>query len=113
MVENCVYRVNRNLKRILQALNLNRLNHLFRNGCKVWADSICINQTDNAVKSHQIKRMADIFKQATWVVVCDGESNIDRDEAIGFINGIQTAWQQINFRQYLQETFSHRGITVR
>jgi len=78
MLENCVYRVNPNLKRILQALNLNWLNHLFRNGCKVWTDSICINQTDIAEKSHQIKRMADIFKQATWVVVYDGESNIDR-----------------------------------
>ncbi|KAH6713218.1 heterokaryon incompatibility protein-domain-containing protein [Leptodontidium sp. MPI-SDFR-AT-0119] len=40
----------------------------------IWADAVCINQADNAEKSLQIPLMADIYGQATEVLIWLGES---------------------------------------
>ncbi|KAG4428532.1 hypothetical protein IFR05_015985 [Cadophora sp. M221] len=39
----------------------------------IWADAVCINQADNAEKSLQIPLMADIYGQATEVLIWLGE----------------------------------------
>ncbi|KAF5611639.1 heterokaryon incompatibility 6 OR allele [Fusarium subglutinans] len=38
----------------------------------IWIDSICINQDDNAEKSHQVAMMGDIFSKASKVLACVG-----------------------------------------
>ena len=41
----------------------------------VWADAICINQTDQNEKSHQIQSMAKIYGQVSRVIVWLGEES--------------------------------------
>ncbi|RYP69916.1 hypothetical protein DL771_005809 [Monosporascus sp. 5C6A] len=43
----------------------------------IWADAICINQSDDAEKSRQVRRMGDIYKHAKQVVVWLGEDTKD------------------------------------
>jgi Heterokaryon incompatibility protein (HET) len=40
-----------------------------------WIDCICINQTDDDVKSSQISMMHDIYRQATRVIIWLGLSS--------------------------------------
>lgn len=44
----------------------------------LWADAICINQSENAEKSHQVKNMGSIYAMASMVVVWlgDGDSTL-------------------------------------
>ncbi|POS71429.1 hypothetical protein DHEL01_v210177 [Diaporthe helianthi] len=41
----------------------------------VWADAICINQRDDQEKSHQVRKMRSIFKQAHRVLIWLDEKN--------------------------------------
>ncbi|KAI0099036.1 heterokaryon incompatibility protein-domain-containing protein [Nemania sp. FL0031] len=48
----------------------------------VWADAICINQSDNVEKSHQVQMMSRIYKSAALVIAWLGLEGDDSDEAI-------------------------------
>ncbi|QGI86089.1 hypothetical protein CEK25_012818 [Fusarium fujikuroi] len=37
-------------------------------GQKLWVDAICINQADNAEKSHQVAKMGEIYSQSALVL---------------------------------------------
>ena len=43
----------------------------------IWVDAICINQSDNVEKSHQVALMADIYRNAnlTWIWLGEGSSH--------------------------------------
>jgi hypothetical protein len=40
----------------------------------LWIDSVCINQTDDTEKSHQVRKMQTIYAKAARVTVCLGEA---------------------------------------
>ena len=40
----------------------------------MWIDSVCINQTDNTEKSHQVRKMQTIYAKAARVTVCLGKA---------------------------------------
>lgn len=42
---------------------------------RLWADSICINQTDDDEKSRQVALMGDIYRQASKVLIWVGEAD--------------------------------------
>ncbi|KAJ9667864.1 hypothetical protein H2201_002050 [Coniosporium apollinis] len=42
----------------------------------IWADAICINQHNNQEKSHQVRRMRDIYQKATQVMVYLGDETV-------------------------------------
>ncbi|KAH8591914.1 heterokaryon incompatibility protein-domain-containing protein [Bisporella sp. PMI_857] len=44
---------------------------------RLWADAICIDQTNNVEKNHQVKRMGTIYTSAGQVVVWLGNDNED------------------------------------
>ncbi|KAH6671499.1 heterokaryon incompatibility protein-domain-containing protein [Plectosphaerella plurivora] len=48
----------------------------------LWVDAVCINQTDNAEKSHQVARMDRIYRLAYRVVVWLGTSGDGSDKAM-------------------------------
>ncbi|KAF2994103.1 hypothetical protein E8E14_002243 [Neopestalotiopsis sp. 37M] len=48
----------------------------------LWVDAICINQTDDAEKSIQVQRMANVYNKASRVRVWLGESANGSDEAL-------------------------------
>jgi hypothetical protein len=51
----------------------------------IWADAICINQTDIREKEHQIGFMAVVYAKASRVLVWLGESDDDSDYALDLI----------------------------
>ncbi|KAF1834400.1 HET-domain-containing protein [Decorospora gaudefroyi] len=46
-------------------------------GAYLWIDAICINQHDNAEKSHQVAIMATFYRQAARVLSCVGQHSPD------------------------------------
>ncbi|KAJ2993244.1 hypothetical protein NUW58_g1902 [Xylaria curta] len=48
----------------------------------VWADAICINQSDNAEKSDQVRMMSRIYKSSVLVIAWLGPESDDSDKAI-------------------------------
>lgn len=48
----------------------------------LWIDSLCINQTDNDEKMHQVQQMAEIYTSAAIVLAWLGPKTIDSDLAI-------------------------------
>jgi len=62
---------------LLAALKQLRLNH-GKNGepkRMLWIDAICINQSNNSEKSHQVMRMKDIYVNASNVLVWTGKAD--------------------------------------
>ncbi|CAJ0554497.1 Ff.00g130100.m01.CDS01 [Fusarium sp. VM40] len=51
----------------------------------LWIDSICINQSSSAEKTHQLNLMAHIYKNASQVLVYLGEGTAVSDVAMKFI----------------------------
>ena len=51
----------------------------------LWIDALCINQTDNAEKGCQIRRMGAIYSNASEVLVWLGESDTDIDRAMDML----------------------------
>ncbi|OAP61966.1 hypothetical protein AYL99_04169 [Fonsecaea erecta] len=58
-------------------------------GCAVWADAICINQSDTSEKNHQIPRIADVYDSAACVVCDVGEADQYSDLAQNFVEHLQ------------------------
>jgi hypothetical protein len=50
----------------------------------LWADAICINQQDNREKGHQVKQMAQIYKNAEEVLIWLGPSNEEIEDLLEF-----------------------------
>ncbi|KAH6663807.1 heterokaryon incompatibility, partial [Halenospora varia] len=38
------------------------------NGMRIWADALCINQTDPEEKAFEVKRMGEIYQKAERVI---------------------------------------------
>jgi hypothetical protein len=51
-------------------------------GTNIWIDAICINQRDDAEKSHQVRQMDRVHDQATKVLMWLGPSAEDSDDAM-------------------------------
>lgn len=56
----------------------------------LWIDAICINQSDNEEKIIQVRRMRDIYFHASRVLAWLGESDEDIDEAMDFLQRLDT-----------------------
>jgi hypothetical protein len=52
----------------------------------VWIDALCINQQDDAEKSHQVQMMRQIYSRAKDVVIWLGESDANVSSALEIIN---------------------------
>lgn len=75
-------KVTRNLESALRHLRLPDQSRF------IWADAVCINQSDLQERAHQVKQMQQIYANARSVVVWLGEADADSDEAIAFVNRI-------------------------
>ncbi|KAF9691422.1 hypothetical protein EKO04_010878 [Ascochyta lentis] len=51
----------------------------------LWVDALCINQTDNSERSHQVSHMRHIYSQATNVLIFLGEACEGSDVVIDLI----------------------------
>ncbi|KAH8588321.1 heterokaryon incompatibility protein-domain-containing protein, partial [Bisporella sp. PMI_857] len=52
----------------------------------LWIDAICINQEDVDERTHQVKQMVQIYKNATQVLIWMGEEIEHLDAAISLMN---------------------------
>ncbi|EPE27041.1 hypothetical protein GLAREA_02955 [Glarea lozoyensis ATCC 20868] len=70
----------------------------------LWVDQICIDQSSNGEKSHQVERMGEIYKQAQRVIVWLGCDDQDSDTAMRLIADISLIQGRIHredFPNYL------------
>jgi hypothetical protein len=57
----------------------------------IWVDSICINQSDEKEKAHQVALMRDIYGKATRVYIWLGKGNQYSDYALDWLRGATLA----------------------
>jgi hypothetical protein len=77
-----------------------------------WIDAISINQSDNAEESHQVRRMGEIFAQATsvivWLGIADEESRTACNEIRMFASSLRTL--DFNSTNDLEEFFASNTL---
>ncbi|KAK1750076.1 heterokaryon incompatibility protein-domain-containing protein [Echria macrotheca] len=66
----------------------------------LWIDSLCINQSDDAEKSAQVRRMAEIYKKAESVWIWLGEESWESKAAMNFIPRVNHHDLQQDGRQW-------------
>ncbi|KXX78396.1 Heterokaryon incompatibility protein 6, OR allele [Madurella mycetomatis] len=69
--------ITRNLHSALHHLSRHELPSL-----PIWADAVCINQSDAVEKTSQIARMADVYRRAERVIVFLGETSPTVDRVV-------------------------------
>jgi Heterokaryon incompatibility protein (HET) len=51
----------------------------------IWADAVCINQSDNEEKAQQISQMGDVYKLARQTIIYLGESTKESDLFLSYV----------------------------
>ncbi|WYZ44553.1 hypothetical protein EsH8_VII_000989 [Colletotrichum jinshuiense] len=83
--------------------------HLRRDkGVHVWIDQICINQNDNAEKSHQVQMMRHIYTAASKVAVWMG---LPADDSDSFVPHVRAMSSLIRQQKYIDVVRSHIDMT--
>lgn len=72
----------------------------------LWADAICINQSDDQERTHQVELMATIYKSASKVLIWLGSSNTESETAFAFIRS-QKKLPVREYQQYMEENHDH------
>jgi hypothetical protein len=73
---------------------------------KIWVDALCINQNDNSEKSHQVRRMKDIYAGAEAVFMWLGEEADESNLAMELLQRIE------KFSKIEEEANQHLIITL-
>jgi len=60
--------------------------------CRLWVDSICINQKDNEEKASQVPMMADIYRRSRQVLIWLGEATPESDACFQTIRKSVPGW---------------------
>ncbi|PMD35712.1 hypothetical protein L207DRAFT_435716, partial [Hyaloscypha variabilis F] len=68
------------------------LKHL-ESGPFYWIDALCINQSDDEERGHQVRLMTDIYRNAAAVMVWLGLEEGDSKHGMDFLNEVGTFWQ--------------------
>ncbi|KAF6820886.1 heterokaryon incompatibility protein [Colletotrichum plurivorum] len=85
------------------------LRHLRRQeGVYVWIDQLCINQNDNAEKSHQVQMMRDIYVAATRVAVWMG---LPADDSDLFLPHVRIMAALVRDEKYVEVIRAHADIS--
>jgi hypothetical protein len=78
----------------------------------LWIDAICIDQSNDTEKGHQVQRMGDVFKNATEVLVWLGD-----DETVGqlfdWTREHSTLWHKIQYYLPCERTPKHLRAACR
>ncbi|PMD42634.1 heterokaryon incompatibility, partial [Hyaloscypha variabilis F] len=66
---------------------------------KLWVDALCINQSDEAEKGHQVMLMAQIYSGTKSCLAWLGEANTETHAAVRTIRDLASkAWPQLDFK---------------
>jgi len=75
-VEGRDFEITANLDSALRHIRNSRRNH------RIWADAVCINQSDDMEKSQQVKQMGDVYRFAHNTIIYLGESTLETDQLL-------------------------------
>lgn len=73
----------------------------------IWADAVCINQTDLEEKNQQVRRMVDIYKGADLVLVWLGEEGDEEVVGYNFLCDIVKAVKDVDEQRSSDNSFIH------
>ncbi|KAJ1323673.1 HET domain-containing protein [Microdochium nivale] len=79
----------------------------------IWADAICINQTDLDEKSHQIRLMSRVYSQATKVVCWLGPSSTRLDSFLSWGNRLTNHWNRSALANAVSKAMWRVGFVAR
>ncbi|KAF4442244.1 HET-domain-containing protein [Fusarium austroafricanum] len=74
----------------------------------LWTDAICINQTDNRERGHQVKQMGRIYRNAEEVLIWLGPSDEEIENLFSMINLIDQRATKLPVR----ETWAEHCIRI-
>ncbi len=102
-LDNRITQVTRNLEAALRSFESHN------DAITLWADAICINQADDAEKSHQVRIMAQIYSRAVqvWVWLGPRLAGDKMDETFATIEGVAQGVEDMQ-REYAALTVAHR-----
>ncbi|CAH0015265.1 unnamed protein product [Clonostachys rhizophaga] len=87
IIEDAIFNATANLASALQFMQAS-LPRLPDGSCLVWADAICINQTDDLEKTSQVRMMDRIYKEAKEVIAWLGPSSDEVGLGLQLLNDI-------------------------
>ncbi|KAH7397594.1 heterokaryon incompatibility protein-domain-containing protein [Cadophora sp. MPI-SDFR-AT-0126] len=86
------FQVTRNLQAALRDL---RNSGALPEGCLLWADSLCINQSDKLEKGREVGRMKTIYSRSLETIVYLGYGDPGIEAAVDFINSAEGCWDDV------------------
>ncbi|KXJ97584.1 heterokaryon incompatibility protein-domain-containing protein, partial [Microdochium bolleyi] len=96
-VDNQVLSISLNLSLVFRDLRLPTVDRV------LWIDAVCIDQRNDAERSHQVQQMGDMFRNAKRVLFCVGRPTEMTDMLFTVLFGLQTL---------LRESFPKQGRPV-
>ncbi|CAG9982690.1 unnamed protein product [Clonostachys byssicola] len=87
IIEDAIFNATANLASALQFMQAS-LPRLPDGSCLVWADAICINQTDDLEKTSQVRMMDRIYKEAKEVIAWLGPRSDEVELGLQLLNDI-------------------------
>ncbi|KAJ1327511.1 HET domain-containing protein [Microdochium nivale] len=79
----------------------------------IWADAICINQTDLDEKSHQIRLMSRVYSQAAKVVCWLGPSSSRLHSFLSWGSRLSDDWNRLALTNVVLKTMWRVGFVAR
>ncbi|KAL6707731.1 hypothetical protein ACN47E_003852 [Coniothyrium glycines] len=110
-VNNRTYKVRLNLFKFLEAFRSRLCKFASSNGSYddevqwLWIDQICIDQTVNEERNHQVAMMSTIYSRATYVYLWLGPSDDTLEEAMRILKSMQ--------RQFYEDRISRTSKSTR
>ncbi|KAF2461815.1 heterokaryon incompatibility, partial [Lineolata rhizophorae] len=81
----------------------------FVNGLKLWANALCINQTDLDEKENAVSRMLSVYQIASSVTIWLGPGNTESATTVStiqdFLAGRSDDWESASTEEYRTELF--------
>ncbi|KAK0105493.1 hypothetical protein ONS95_004145 [Cadophora gregata] len=89
--------------------------------CLIWADAICINQSDDEEKNGQVRQMGDVYRHATHTIIFLGEPTQNTDAVLNAVRSNATLtvdrealealpWQEILARPWFQRVWVYQEL---
>ncbi|UJO20196.1 uncharacterized protein CLAFUR5_10296 [Fulvia fulva] len=98
-------------KNLADAIQVFQRTHLAKDGYKLWADALCIDQSSIIERNREVPRMREIYQRARYVFSWLGPAEDDSDLVLDFVNGLSAVWNanEQSARSFLQTTLTAQG----
>src|SRR6202034_1027796 len=108
MINGYSMEVTTNLEDFLQGYVISDKDEAGQERMGIWIDAICINQSDIEERNIQVKRMRDIYSQASGAILWLGKAADDSDKAMDMIDSVAqrlftTREEMVGYLQSIRE----------